>query len=124
MAFSDPITITINAIANVFNRSQSLTDGTVYRKATNDGILTIKSEYGKNASARTRRYISLNYSKTAPNPLISAQNIVYDMTVGLTVNTPKTGFDTTEQKDIISGFLTMLTASSNANLLKLLGGES
>jgi len=120
MAFSDPTTITIGGTAYVLNKTQSLTDGTLYRAADSTAIMVIKHEL----KARNRSYISLNFGKVAPNPLISAQNIVYDMTVGITVNRPKTGFTITEQKDVVTGFFTMLTASTNANLLKYLGFES
>jgi hypothetical protein len=37
---------------------------------------------------------------------------------------PPTGYTVTEVKDVAAGLIAWLTASSNANLIKLINGES
>jgi hypothetical protein len=73
---------------------------------------------------RARRTARLNFSKIAADPLISAQNIKYSMTAYLVVDVPPTGFTIAEQKAIVDGLITWLSASSGANTTKLLGGEN
>jgi hypothetical protein len=40
------------------------------------------------------------------------------------VDHPQSGFSQAELKDLCTGLMTNLTASTNANLVKFLGGES
>jgi len=122
MAFSDPQSVTIGT-----------TPGTVSLPRTGSGIgtgtfltndttvkLTVSNAYGK----RTRRVARIDFSKIAPDPLISANNIKYGTAVYLVVDQPLTGFSTAEMKDIVTGLCTWLTASTGANITKLVGGEN
>jgi len=119
MAFSDPQSVTINAVANSLPRV-GLGNGTGDFKK-DDGTVELKfaHSYGK----RTRRTVRLNFSKIAADPLISAQNIRYSMSAYLVVDVPITGFTVAEAKQIVDALTLYLTSSSGANTTKLLGGE-
>jgi hypothetical protein len=120
MAFSDPQSVTINAVANSLPRTSSGVNAGVFTKDDGNVKLSIASQYGK----RNRRTARIDHSKIAADPLISAQNIKYGMSVYLVCDVPITGYTIAEQKQIADGLTTWLTASSGANLLKLLGGEN
>jgi hypothetical protein len=119
MAFADPQSITINAIALSLPRVASEPSG---KFTTNDGntSISVSDTYG---AKRTRRSIRLDFQKVAADPLISAQNILYSGSVYLVVDQPITGYTVAELKLQIDGFLAYLSASSGAKITQLLGGE-
>lgn len=120
MSFSDPQSVTINAVANSLPRVSS-GDGTgTFKK--DDGTLELHVAHSYNK--RTRRTIGVTSSKVAADPLISAQNIKYTTKVYLVVDEPPTGYTRAELKLIVDGFLAYLTASSGARMTQLLGGEN
>ncbi len=117
---ADPQSVTINSIAVSLPR---LTAGENKGSfGSNDGLTkeTVSHSYGR----RNRRMFRLDVSKTAPDPLISAQNIVHSMGVYLVVDAPATGYTVAEQKQVIDGLIAQLQASSGAIITKFLGGES
>lgn len=120
MAFADPQSVTINAVANSLPRVSTGVNQSVYQKDDSNVKLTPSHQYGK----RTRRTIRLDFSKIAPDPLISSQNIKYSMAAYLVVDVPITGFTLAEQKQIVDALTLYLTASSGARVTQLLGGEN
>lgn len=120
MAYTDPQTVTINAVANVLPRTSNGVDTGAFTKDDGNVQLKVAHTYGK----RTRRTARIDLAKIAADPLISAQNIRYNMACYLVVDVPVTGFTVVEQKQLIDGFAVWLTASSGANITKLLGGEN
>lgn len=119
MAFADPQSVTISAVANSLARTGFGPNSGTFQK--DDGLvgLDVNQSYGK----RTRRQIRINHAKIAADPLISAQNIRYSMSAYLVIDLPPTGYTVAEAKAVIDGFLTYLTASSGAKVTQLLGGE-
>jgi hypothetical protein len=121
LAFADPITVTVNAVAQVCNRiSSGVNTG---RFATNDGNFTVEvaHSYGK----RTRHTISIRQRKIAADPLAPTINTENVMTVRLTVDCPNNlGFTVAEQKLLMDGFAAYMAASTGAAETKLLGGEN
>lgn len=118
--FTDPQTLTINAVANVLPRTSSGVNLGAFTKDDGTVKLSVANQYGK----RVRRQVRVDFSKIAPNPLISAQSILYNMSTYLVVDLPVTGFTIAEAKQPIDAFVTWLSASSGANITKILGGES
>lgn len=121
MAFADPQSVTpTGGSATSLPRTSSGINSGVF--TTNDGTmdLSVSHTYGK----RTRRVIRLDFSKIAPNPLISAQNIKYSMSTYLVVDLPVTGFSVADAQAIVGGLTAYLTASSGARVTQLLGGEN
>lgn len=120
MAYSDPQSVTISAVANSLPRTSSGVNTGSFTK--DDGSVQLLIAHAVNK--RARRTARLNVSKIAPDPLISAQNIKFSMTAYLVVDVPQTGFTIAEQKAIVDGLILWLSASSGANVTKLLGGEN
>lgn len=120
MAFSDPQTVTINAVAQTCPRTSSGVDAGVFTKDDGTVKLSVSHSYGK----RIRRTVRLEHSKIAPDPLISATNIKHSMTAYLVVDVPVTGYSVSEAKQIVDGLTAYLTASSGARATQLLGGEN
>jgi len=120
MALADPQSITINAVANSLPRTGSGINSGTFQ--SNDGTVgfTAQHAYGK----RQRRTVRLNHQKYAADPLVSFTNVLRSMSVYLVIDTPLQGYSVTEQKQIVDGLTAWLTASSGANVTKILGGES
>lgn len=119
MAFADPQSVTVNAVAQSLARTGSSNNSGVFQKDDATYKLSISHSYGN----RTRRVIRLDNQKYAADPLISAQNVLRNMGVYLVVDVPVQGYTNTEAKQIVDGFLAYLTASSGAKVTQLLGGE-
>lgn len=120
MALTDPQIVTIAAAPNTLPRTGTGPSSSVYLEADGDLAMTISHTGGK----RRRSVARLDRTKTAADPLISAQNILHRFGVYLVVDKPVTGFTIAEQKDICLGLTAWLSDSSGANLVKFLGGES
>jgi len=118
--FTDPQSLTVNAVANALPRVTTNQNGAVYSKDDGNLKLSISSAYGK----RNRRTVRVDFRKTAADPLFPAQNIPYSMSTYIVADVPPVGFTVVEQKQIIDALTAWLTASSGANVTKFLGGES
>jgi len=120
MAFADPQTVTINAIANTLPRTSSGVNAGAFRKDDATVELSVKHAYGK----RSRRVIRIDHRKVATDPLIPTQNTPYSASFSLVCDVPTVGYTVAEQKQIVDGFIAYLSASSGAKITQLLGGES
>lgn len=120
MSYTDPQSVTINAVANSLPRISNGVNSGTFQKDDGTVGLSVAHQYGK----RTRRTIRLNFSKVAADPLISAQNIKYSMSTYLVVDTPVTGFTVAEAKQIVDALTLYLTAGSGSKVTQLLGGEN
>jgi len=120
MALSDPQSVTISGTAVSLPRTSSAVNSGTF--TSNDGTVSevVSHQNGK----RTRHMFRINHSKIAPDPLISAQNIKYNMSFYVVADVPVTGYTVAEQKAVIDGFISQLNASSGALITKLLGGEN
>lgn len=120
MAFNDPQSVTISGTAISLPRTGSgLGAGTF---GSNDGsaALDVRHTYGK----RTRRTLGIATKKYASDPLNPSQNTPVSATVRIVVDHPVQGYTPADLEALIVGFLASLTAGTNANIKKLLGGES
>lgn len=120
MGFSDPQSVTINAVANVLPRTSSGQNQGVFTKDDSTVKLSISHTYG----SRTRRLIRLDHSKIAADPLQASINVRLSSSVYLVVDTPQTGYTVAEVKQIVDALTGYLTASSGARATQLLGGEN
>lgn len=120
MALTDPQSVTINAIAHSLARVGFGENSGSFQ--SNDSLvkLGVSSAYGR----RTRRSIRIDFSKIAPDPLISDTNVIYSMSNYMVVDTPVTGFTVVEAKQVVDGFIAYLSAGSGAVITQLLGGEN
>jgi hypothetical protein len=120
MAFADPQTVTINAVAQTLPRVSSGINTGGFKKDDGNVGLTVSHQYG----ARNRRTIRLDHAKIAADPLISSQSIRYSMSTYLVIDTPITGYTVAEAKQVIDGLVAYLSASTGAKITQLLGGEN
>lgn len=117
---SDPQTVTVDAVDQTLAAVTRGDLASTYR--TTDGLyeFVVSHQEGK----RNRITIRLNNEKIAADPLTAA-NQQFSMSTYLVVDVPANGvYTNTQIKNDILGLAAWLSASSAANLIKVLGGES
>ncbi len=120
MAFADPQTVTVNAIAKTLPRVAISDSKGVFRK--DDGEYTLQITSTGNGK-RERMAIRIDQTKTAADPLFPSTNVPSSISFTLVCDRPVARYTLAEQKQIVDGFLAYLTASSGAKITQLLGGE-
>lgn len=118
--FADPQSLTINAVANSLPRTSSGVNSGVFTKDDGNVKMSVTHFYGK----RNRRQIRVDFRKVAADPLATGYNKEYSLSTYLVVDHPPVGFTNTEIKYVVDALAAFLTASSGANVTKILGGES
>ena len=121
MALSDPQSITITGVANSLPNVSRVERNAVYSKDDGTVVEKVNHNVGK---ARTRRQVRLDMSKVTADPYIPAQNRRLGASYIISMDVPNEGFSVTEQKDALKGLFAQLQATSDAMLIKILGGES
>lgn len=120
MAFTDPQSITINAVPISLPRVNVGNNGAEYLSA--DGLVRLSAShaYGK----RTRRVLRVDHSKITADPFIPTQNAKVSMSNYIVFDVPAVGYSSAEVSQVYEGLELLLTANSSALVTKLLGGES
>lgn len=121
MSFADPQSVTIVGGATNFPRTSAGLNTGSFTTADGYNKLTVASQYGSNRIRRTAR---LDLSKVAANPFDSSVNARYSMSAYVVLDVPVVGYTTADIVTNASGLLTWLTASTNAKLTQLSGGEN
>jgi len=116
--FTDPITITINAVANDLPRVEQAGKKSVYQKS--DGSLILTLSHQAMGSNRTRGLTRLDERLIVTDPLTSV-NDYETATVFTVIERPLYGFSVTQIQQLVAGHVAFLT---NANVAKLYGQES
>lgn len=119
MAFADPQSVTINAVAQSMPRISSGPNSGSFQKDDGSVRLSVSHQLGK----RNRRQLRLDHKKIAPD-VFTSDNKEYSFSVYVVVDTPITGYTIAEQKQIVDALTGYLTASSGARVTQLLGGEN
>ncbi len=117
--FTDPQSVTISGSAKSLPRTSSTENGAKFATSDRTHRMSVVHNYGR----RQRHTIRLEVDTITASPLITGQNVVNSMSVYLVADLPN-GYDTTTAKAVIDGFLASLSASTGANVTKLVGGES
>jgi len=120
MSFTDPSSITISGTAISLPRTSVGDDVSEY--TSGDGLtqLIASHNYGK----RIRRMVRIDTSKLTSDPFRPSENVKVGMSVYTVFDLPPAGYTAAEALAVFAGFNTLCTATSNANISKLLGGES
>lgn len=118
--FSEPQSVTINAVAQSLPRTSSGTNSGVFTKDDGTVQLIVSHQYGK----RNRRSIRLSTNKVSADPLATGVFQKTDMSVTLVVDHPLVGYTNAEAKQNVDALVAYLSAASGAQVTKLLGGES
>lgn len=116
---SDPQTITIDGTANTLPR---VLTGTKEGKFQNLSTSISVETTAKNSRIRT--VARLAQQKVTADPLVATTNIMVNDSIALTINRPSIGYSDSDVEKQVAGFIAWLTASSNANLKKIIAGEN
>jgi hypothetical protein len=120
MALSDPQSLTIGSDTYSLPRVSVLERGSIF--ALSDGDIQFKVSHQK--GKRNRSVVRIDETIIAADPLVPTTNYATSMSVQLVVDTPLIGFDVATRKAVVDALVAWLSASSGANLTKVLGGES
>lgn len=120
MAFADPQSVTINAVAVSLPRVSSFVNAGGFSSADSLVQLKVSHAYGK----RTRRTVRIDASKISADPMIPSVNTRSSMSVYMVVDHPVNGYTVAEQKQIVDALVAYLAASTGARVTQLLGGEN
>jgi len=120
MSFPDSLTGTFDGSAVTLNRTSVLGFSATYQSA--DGLATVVVSHDK--KKRTRHHFKVTVTKSVSDPLVPANSAPVSVSSYTVVDVPLFGYSTADQIKIAAGQMSMLTASSNALLTKLIGNES
>jgi hypothetical protein len=122
MAFTDPQSVTINAVAQSLPRVSTNGGASEYQKEDGNVKLVISRTIGK----RRRYMVRLDVRKIAADPLASANNREYTAAAYLVIDAPLNGigYSNVELKDAVLGLAAWLSASSGANVTKVVSNEN
>lgn len=115
--YSDPITITVNAVAKVMARISSVGQTSTYQ--TNDQTFTLTISH-KIQKDRVRSMVRIDQKAVVPDPL-TAVNDWETLTTYHVVDRPLAGFSAAQVEQQIAGFKTWF---DSAVMTKLYGQES
>lgn len=119
MAFSDPQSVTIGSAISLPRTGQGIDTGAF---TSADGTTAVLVSHAK--GRRYRRTARVNFAKIVADPIVTGTNLRVSASCYIVLDVPPNGFSTAEQIQLITGLTTWLTAASNANATKLVGGES
>lgn len=117
MAFADPQSVTVNAVAKSLANIERSGKSSTYRMSGGDISFRISHSEAK----RNRRTVRLDFQKIAADPFDADLNQKFTGSAYVVIDVPPIGFTDTEVKDYVLGLTGWLTS---ANVLKVLGGES
>jgi hypothetical protein len=116
---ADPQSVTIGSAISLPRTGASINEG-AFTSADQAVVMTVQHQY----KTRTRRQVRVDQQKIVADPLFATQNKRVSASAYLVVDVPQSGFSQAEVLALVTGLLTNLTATSNANLTKILAGES
>jgi len=116
--FSEPITITVNAVAKVLPRTSLVGQKSTYEMS--DGTFNLTIEHVNTKAGRIRSVARFEQRAIVPDPL-TAVNDWENLALTLVIDRPFAGFTAAQQDQLLTGFRAWLaTATSD----KLYGRES
>jgi len=122
MSFTDPLSITISAATSPLPRIDVDGNKAVYQSG--DGLIRVTADHEESKDSRTRRLLRVDHSKLSADPYKPTQNVKVSMSHYIVFDVPVAGYTTAEQLAVYTGFKSMYSASTDALITKLLGGES
>nr|QDH86600.1 MAG: hypothetical protein H2RhizoLitter49761_000004 [Leviviridae sp.] len=123
MALTDPQSITIGGTTSPLPRTFSEGNESAYTSA--DGLWKLSLNHSPVKQGRTRHLLRFDHAKIAANPLEAGENVRVNMAVYTVFDVPPPGFYTSaEILAVYTGFKSLYSASSDAVITKLIGGES
>lgn len=120
MALTDPQSLTIGANTRTLPRTATNGNSSTYTDVDNGVEFVVSKQV---TSRRVRTSIRVNSDKIAADP-ITAVNTQLSSSVYIVIDAPVTGYTRAELKDLALSLGTWMSASTAANLMKVLGGEN
>lgn len=120
MSFTDPHSVTISGVTTSLPRVATGNRSSEYANA--DGTISLKAS--SQIGNRIRRVLRLDHQKVSADEFLSDVQVVRSMSCYLVFDLPRYGYTPTEALAVYSGLKGQMTASSDALVTKLLGGES
>lgn len=117
--FSDPQSVTVNAVAQSLPRTGSSLNSGRFSKDDGTYVLTVSHSSGK----RNQHKVQLVSNKIVTDPFTSGRSLPVSYSIFLTLDVPPVGFTNTDMINGIVALADWLKASTNANTAKLVGGE-
>jgi len=119
MALADPQSVTIAGVTSSLPNTGDDRNSSEYTSADGNVKLSVSHAYG----SRRRRVVRLDQTKIAADPLLAGVNVKASQSAYVVIDVPITGFTAVETKDLVVALTTALTASTNALITKVVGGE-
>lgn len=116
--YTEPQVVTVNGVAQSLPRTSQGNGSGVFSSTALGYALKLDHSNGK----RNRITFRLDNKKVAADPFVSGVNREFSMSAFLIVDTPTTGYTTTEIEQITQGLVDWL--DTPGNLTKAIGGES
>lgn len=120
MAFTDPQSITIDG--STISLPRQLDKSGIGKFISADGSYTI--EVAPKTGSTKVRTLRLRNTKVTADPLVTTTNVRVTDLISLTIVRPLDGYTDAEIEKQLTGLITWLTASTNANLKKFVAGEN
>lgn len=121
MALANDQTVTIDGTANALARV--FEEANVGTFVGADKNLDLEVRPSTTRANRSRRVTTLRLSKNATDPLSGLGSRVAT-NITLVVDAPPIGYSDDDLTKAVTGFITWLTAGTNANLKKVIAGEN
>lgn len=121
MAFSDPVSVTVNAVAKSLPRIFS-PGGTASNFKTTDDDFKLEISHQEVNGRRERHFVRFSQRKIGADPLAPATNIESKASVYLVMDNPITGYSDAELGYLLQGLCDFLNVSGNRT--KFIGGEA
>jgi hypothetical protein len=119
MALVDPQTMTVGSAVSL---PRTVTDNTAATYQSADGTVSLLVSH-QVKGGRRRSLIKASRKKVSTDPLTDVKSEIGSV-INISIDRPNVGFTETELVELVTGATTWMTASTNANLKKVLGLES
>lgn len=120
MSYADPQSVIVGGSTSSLPRISSGVNSGSFSKDDGTVVLGVSHSYGK----RIRRTARVTTTKISADPLLTNVNVRLSASAYIVLDVPNQGFSIAEQKELVLGLTTWLTASTAANTVKLVGGEN
>lgn len=122
MAFSDPTSITVNAVSKSLAKVYTLAGApSTYKSANDEFVLEIAHQEVKGGK-RERHLIKVTQMKIVPDPLNAAYNMEAKTSAHIVIENPKMGFTDIEIGYLVKALTDYVGNATNQG--KLIGGEA
>lgn len=120
MAMADPQIVKIGSTEHSCSRVSTGNRESEYSNAESD----VDLKFSTSEKKRKRQVARVDYRKISADPLVIDKNVEHTMSVSLVVDRPLSGLTNAEVKQVVDALIANLTASTSANITKLLASES